>query len=70
MKVGVLFHAIQLKDAIELKRQELHDIANKEQDLLHPAVLRVSKELDELIVVAQRKEGRAWATRMPLDNER
>lgn len=38
-----------LSDTIERKREFLHDKINFYQDLSHPAVIRVSQELDELL---------------------
>lgn len=55
--MGVLYDVMHLMDAIEKKREEMHQAAKLHENLLLPSVLMASQQLDELIVKAQR-EGR------------
>lgn len=55
--MGVLYEVMHLMEAIEKKREEMHQAAKKHDNLLHPSVLLASQQLDELILKAQ-KEGK------------
>jgi type II secretory pathway predicted ATPase ExeA len=43
-------------DELERKRQQLNELAELHKDLQHPAVLKVSEELDELIINSIKKD--------------
>lgn len=43
-------------DELERKRQQLNELAELHKDLQHPAVQKVSEELDELIVSRMKQE--------------